>query len=147
MADQRVYSQSMDVAGCAKELQEYFSAQSYETQVLGTAPDILVQVRKRSTLRTVTGMASAMTAQFTKSQDAIIVTLGAQQWVDKAAVGAVGAIVFAPLLVTAAYGAWKQSRLPDQFWHIIDKYGMACPKCGAPNEGFKFCRNCGIALV
>lgn len=147
MVDQRVYSQNMDVAACVKELQEYFSAQGYETQVLETAPDMLVQVRKRSILRTVTGMASAMTAQFRKSQDGITVTLGAQKWADKAAVGAVGAIVFAPLLVTAAYGAWKQWRLPDRFWQIIDKYGAACPKCGAPSEGSTFCPNCGIALV
>lgn len=139
----------MDVAGCVKEVQEYFSAQGYETQVLGIAPDMLVQVRTRSTLRTVTGMASAMTAQFRRSQDGVIVRLGAQRWADKAAVGAVGTVVFAPLLVTAAYGAWKQSRLPDQFWRIIDKYGMACPKCRAPNQvqRSKFCSKCGIALV
>jgi len=147
MVDQRVYSGSMDTGACVKELQEYFSAQGYETQILGTAPDMLVQIRRRSILRTVTGMGGAMTAQFRKSEGGIVVTLGAQEWVDKAAVGAVGAIVFAPLLVTAAYGAWKQSKLPDQFWQIVEKYGKACPRCGALYTGSKFCINCGIALV
>jgi hypothetical protein len=147
MVDQRVYSQNMDVAACVKELQEYFSAQGYETQIIGTAPDVLVQMRKRGTLRTITGTANAMTTQFSRNKGGIMVTLGAQKWVDKAAVGAVGAMVFAPLLVTAAYGAWKQSKLPEQCWHIIEKYGMACPKCGALYESSKFCLRCGIALV
>lgn len=137
----------MDVMACVSELQKHFSAQGYETQVLGTAPEMLFQARKRGTLRAVTGTGNAMTAQFRKREDGIVVTLGAQQWVDKAAVGAVGAVVFVPLLVTAAYGAWKQSRLPDQFWQIIDRYGNACPKCGALNDGSAFCPNCGIALV
>lgn len=146
MVDQRVYSQRMNVAGCVEELQRRLSAQGYETQVLGTAPEMIFQARKRGALRAVTGTGNAMTAQFRKSEGGIVVTLGAQQWVDKAAVGAVGAVVFVPLLVTAAYGAWKQSRLPDQFWQIIDRYGNACPKCGAPNEGSVFCSKCGVAL-
>jgi hypothetical protein len=136
MVDQRAYSQNMDVASCTKALQDHFLAQGYEIQVLGIPPEVVVQVRKRSALRAIAGMANALTAEFRKSRNSIA-----------AAVGAVGAIVFAPLLVTAAYGAWKQSKLPDQFWHIVDKYGMACPKCGTLYEGSKFCSKCGVALV
>jgi hypothetical protein len=88
-----------------------------------------------------------MTAQFKESEEGIVVTLGAHELLDKAAVGGVGVIIFAPLLLTAAYGAWKQSRLPNEFWRIINRYGMACPKCGSPNRGTSFCPNCGIALV
>ena len=147
MADQRAYSQNMDVASCTKALQDHFSTQGYEIQVLGIPPEVVVQVRKRSTLRTIAGMANAVTAEFRKNRNSIVVTLGEQKWMDKAAVGALGAVVFAPLLVTAAYGAWKQSKLPDQFWQIADKYGMACPKCGTLYEGSKFCSKCGVALV
>ncbi len=147
MTDQRTYSNRMDVLACVRELEEHFSMEGYETQVLGTAPNVLVQVRKRGFLRTATGLAAAMTTQFVESQGRIIVTLGAHEWLDKAAVGGVGVIIFAPLLLTAAYGAWKQSKLPDEFWRIIDMYGMACPKCGSLNQGSSFCPKCGVAVV
>ena len=147
VTDQRVYPERMNIAACVRELEEHFSSQGYETQVLGTAPNVLVQVKKRGLLRTAAGLTTAMTAQFRKSQEGIVVTLGAHKWLDKATAGAVGVIIFAPLLLTAAYGAWKQSRLPDKFWEIINRYGMACPRCGSPNQGSPFCSNCGIALV
>ena len=147
VTDQRVYPERMNIAACVRELEEHFSSQGYETQVLGTAPNVLVQVRKRGLLRTAAGLTTAMTAQFRKSQEGIVVTLDAHKWLDKATAGAVGAIIFAPLLSTAAYGAWKQSRLPDKFWEIINRYGMACPRCGSSNQSSPFCSNCGIALV
>ncbi len=137
----------MDVASCTKAIQDHFSKQGYETQTLGTPPEVIVQVRRQGTLRTITGMTNAITVQFRKSEKSIVVTLGEQKWMDKAAVGTIGVIVFAPLLVTAAYGAWKQAKLPEQFWQIIDRYGMACPKCRTLYEGSKFCSKCGIALV
>jgi hypothetical protein len=147
VTDQRVYSERMNIDACVRELEELFSTQGYETQVIGTTPNIFVQVRKRGLLRMTVGLSASMTAQFRKSREGIVVTLGAHKWLDKAAAGGVGAILFAPLLLSAAYGAGKQSRLPDEFWDIINKYGVSCPKCGSPNQGSLFCPICGIALV
>jgi hypothetical protein len=86
---------------------------------------MLVQVRKKGTLRAVAGMQRVMSAQFRDTEQGITVTLGEQKWADKAAVGAVGALIFAPLLVTAAYGAYQQSKLPEQFWQVIDSIAMS----------------------
>ena len=122
--EQRIYSKNINVGQIAQALQSHFMAQGYETQALGTPPNMLVQVRKKGTLRAVAGMQRVMSAQFRDTEQGIIVSLGEQKWADKAAVGAVGAIIFAPLLVTAAYGAYKQSKLPEQFWQVIDSIAM-----------------------
>ncbi len=122
--EQRIYSRNINVGQIAQALQSHFMAQGYETQALGTPPNMLVQVRKKGTLRAVAGMQRVMSAQFRDTEQGLTVTLGEQKWADKAAVGAVGALIFAPLLVTAAYGAYQQSRLPEQFWQVIDNIAM-----------------------
>ena len=45
-----------------------------------------------------------------------------QKWFDKAAVAAVGAIVFAPLLALAALGAYWQYRITEDAWKIIEDH-------------------------
>lgn len=122
--EQRTYSRNINVGQISQALQSHFMAQGFETQALGTPPNMLVQVRKKGALRAVAGMQRVMSAQFRDTGQGITVTLGEQKWADKAAVGAVGAIIFAPLLVTAAYGAYKQSKLPEQFWQVIDSIAM-----------------------
>ncbi|UCF08936.1 MAG: zinc ribbon domain-containing protein [Thermoplasmata archaeon] len=164
--EQRTYSKDINVGQIAQALQSYFMAQGYETQALGTPPNMLVQVRKRGVIRAVAGMQRVMSAQFRETQEGILVTLGEQKWADKAAVGAVGALIFAPLIVTAAYGAYKQAKLPEQFWQIIDNMAMPAgtayavpppgPQQAAPQTDLppaagteqspqipKFCPDCG----
>jgi hypothetical protein len=42
VTDRRIYPDKMNVAACIRELEEHFSSQGYETQLLGTAPNVLV---------------------------------------------------------------------------------------------------------
>ena len=85
--------------------------------------------------------------------------MGMQKWFDKAAVAAVGAIVFAPLLALAALGAYWQYRLTEDAWKIIEDHiarkagGYVpplpgrCGTCGAANiAGSDFCSACGANL-
>ena len=123
--DQRVYSNQINVAQIAQALQSHFMAQGYQTQALGEPPNMLVQIRKKSTLRAVTGLERAMSVQFRDGPQGIMVSLGEQKWADKAAVGTVGALIFAPLFFTAAYGAYRQAKMPEQIWQIIDSHAMA----------------------
>ena len=164
--DQKIYSKNIDVAQLARALQSHFATQGYETQALGTSPNMLVQVRKKGVIRAVTGRQRAMTAQFRDASEGVVVTLGEQTWGDKAAVGAVAALFGRPLFVaSAAYGAYKQSKLPEQFWQIIDSIAIPtsksfptpqpversqnsqipkfCPDCGTPQQETDFCPKCG----
>ena len=79
-------------------------------------------------------------------------------------------IAFAPLALTAAFGAWNQKNLPKEILDRIEQHifnrgddlpqsatapaaaaipnGITCPGCGNVNEkGTKFCNKCGTKLM
>src|SRR5918999_1765237 len=85
----------------------------YEVQTFQIANTTVVQARKSSTLRDLTGLSSALTIKITPEPGGTRAEIGMQKWFDKAAVAAVGAIVFAPLLAFAALGAYWQYRLTE----------------------------------
>ena len=79
-----------------------------------------------------------------------------QNWLDKAAVAAVAAIIFAPLLALPALGAYWQHKITEDAWKIIEAHiarkggGYVppmpgrCGTCGAVNAaGAAFCSSCG----
>lgn len=112
------------------------------------------------------GMTRAIQVQLLKADSNVIVNCDFGKWSDKVGAGAVGMFVFAPLAATAAFGAVKQSKLPDEVFAEIEKYilfggksavvslgsrigenEVECPSCGAKNpKGQKFCKECGAML-
>ena len=77
----------------------------YEVQTFQVSNTNIVQARKSNTLRDLTGLSSALTIKVTPEAGGTRVEIGMQKWFDKAAVAAVGAILFAPLVALAALGA------------------------------------------
>jgi hypothetical protein len=129
MPEQRTYPANMNIPAVMQALKDHFMPQGFVTQSLGTPPHMIFQMGKKDTLSSVTGTARAMTVQFEQKSDATVVSLGEQKWMDKAAVGAVGLILW-PLFLTAAYGAYKQSELPAEIWQVIDSNAYV-PSYGA----------------
>ena len=92
--------------------------------------------------------------------------IGRGKWADKVGAGAVGALLFAPLAITSAIGAYKQNKLPAEIFECIEKFiisggvsvhrnvsfdrlnssQMKCPNCGATMSGNKICSRCGAEL-
>ena len=68
------------------------------------------------------GMSKATQVQIIGTGDLITVSVGSGEWSDKIGAGVVGAIVFAPLMFTAAFGAWKQKELVDQIFTFVQNY-------------------------
>jgi len=176
MAEQRMYhAPGVDLRELASVVSDWFQNQKFETQIL-EAPGggLVVQARQPEAWRSILGMSSALNVTMTPQGENLVVQMGAAKWVDKAAVGAVGVLLFWPALIPAAYGAWKQKQLPNQVFQLIDQYvatgqvpvippapapakkapaptaapsGLQCPSCGKPvREGAKFCDNCGAPL-
>lgn len=106
---------------------------------------------------------------FQSTPDTITVNVRAGKWMDKAAAAGVDAIVFAPLLATAAFGAFKQQKLPQEIFSEIEDFirsggksvtasmgaslaaknkdTIICPNCHSENaKGTKFCPECGENL-
>jgi rRNA maturation endonuclease Nob1 len=121
----------------------------------------------------IAGMDIALQVQITPANDMCIVNCGNGKWSDKLGAGAVGVLLFAPLAITAGFGAYKQSKLPAEVLNYIESFiagggrsvvvagsGLVapgkkieagqtqCPNCKEINPiGVKFCNQCGGKLT
>jgi hypothetical protein len=157
--DSRYYPNvEIDVPQLTTELRNLFDSE-YEVQTFQVSTTSIVQARKSNTLRDLTGLSSALTIKVTPESGGTRVEIGMQKWFDKAAVAAVGAIVFAPLLALAALGAYWQYKLTEDAWKIIEDHiarkaggyvpplpGRGGPSGAANVAGCGFCSWCGANL-
>ena len=117
----RIYpTRDLDVQKIAEALVNEYQAQGFEAQQLGDSNQATVQLRKENTLRTITGFNKALGIAFQRSNNETQVQVGASDWVDQIAVGAVGLILY-PLLVTAAIGAVQQRNVVHDVLDSIDR--------------------------
>lgn len=171
MADTKVFHlrDGVTIEGIGREV-ETFLRNEKELTVEGiSAPDgYLVQAKESSGWKNFTGLGKALQVQIMPSGDSdVLVNIGIGKWADKVGAAGVGAILFAPLLITAGVGAYMQNKLPGEVFECIERYIMSgghsvrrnlsiertdgtktkCPNCGASNpKGTKFCSGCGGKL-
>ena len=147
-----------DVAQISAELRNVFDSE-FEVQAFQVSNTSILQARKSSTLRDLTGLSSALTIKITPEPGGTRAEIGMQKWFDKAAVAAVGVVVFPPLLALAALGAYWQYKLTEDTWKIIENHVARkaggyvpplpgrCGTCGAANSAASdFCSSCGANL-
>ena len=148
-----------DVSRLVTELRNLFD-QDYEVQTMHVSLTTVVQARKSSTLRDLTGLSAALTIKITPEAGGTRVEIGMQKWLDKAAVAAVALLLSAGLLMALpALGAYWQYRLTEDAWKIIEGHiarkagGYVpplpgrCGNCGAANTaGSDFCSACGASF-
>lgn len=172
MADSKIFRirEGVTIEGIGHEV-ENFLRNEKELTVEGIASHdgYLVQARESSSWKKFTGMGSALQVQIIPSGSSeVLVNIGQGKWADKAGAAAVGLLVFAPLAITSAVGAYKQRQLPAEIFACIEKFIMSggqsvyrnvsferlnssqmkCPSCGAVNlKGTKFCAGCGKKLT
>ena len=103
----------------AQALVVEYQAQGYEAQHFGDVNQTTVQLKKESTLRAITGFDKVLAISLQRVDDGLLVKVGAQDWVDQIAVGAVGLIIH-PLLITAAVGAMQQKNALHDVLNSID---------------------------
>ena len=100
-------TQAIDLQRIAQALVDEYQAQGYEAQQAGTPEQVIIQLRKESMLRAITGLNKALSLTLQKVQGGTLIQVGAHDWVDQIAVGAVG-LALHPLLITAAVGTVTQ---------------------------------------
>ena len=149
-----------DLPKLVVELRNLFDA-DYEVQTMHVSSTTVLQARKSSTLRDLTGLSAALTIKITPEGGGTRVEIGMQKWADKAAVAAVALLLSAGLLVALpALGAYWQYKLTEDAWkviedHIAHKAGGYVPplpgRCGtcgsANNADSEFCSSCGANLA
>jgi hypothetical protein len=145
-----------DVFKLVDDLRNIFD-QDYEVQIMHVSSTTVVQARKSSTLRDLTGLSTALTIKITPEGGGTRVEIGLQKWLDKAAVAAVAVLLSAGLLVALpALGAYWQYKLTEDAWKIVEEHisrkagGYVpplpgrCGSCGAANTADAgFCSSCG----
>jgi double zinc ribbon protein len=148
-----------DVSKLMAELRSLFD-QDYELQTMHISSTTVLQARKSSTLRDLTGLSAALTIKVTPEAGGTRVEIGMQKWFDKAAIAAVALILSAGLLVAIpALGAYWQYKITEDAWKIIEEHiarkagGYVpplpgrCANCGSANTvGSGFCSTCGANL-
>jgi RNA polymerase subunit RPABC4/transcription elongation factor Spt4 len=123
MEKRSFYAPDIDISALAHAMADSFSRDGYQTQVMPTANGgATIQARKEDTLRKIAGMSSALTVNIAFEGDYVGVEVGGAKWADKGAAGAVGALIFFPVLITAGVGAYQQSQLQSKAWQFIDQY-------------------------
>lgn len=158
--DSRYYpGVEIDVHKLLDELRNLFD-DDYEVQTMQVAATSVLQARKSSTLRDLTGLSAALTIKITPEAGGTRVEIGMQKWFDKAAVAAVALVLSAGLLLALpALGAYWQYKITEDAWrtieaHVAKKAGAyvpplpgRCGTCGAANSaGSGFCSTCGANL-
>ena len=147
-----------DVIKLMTELRGLFD-EDFEVQTMQVSSTAVLQARKSSTLREITGLSAAVTIKVTPETGGTRVELGMQKWFDKAAVAAVAWLLAGPLIALPALGAYWQYKLTEDAWkiienHIANKAGGyvpplpgRCGSCGtAASAGSTFCSSCGANL-
>src|SRR5881394_3304575 len=148
-----------DIIKLMAELRDLFD-EDFEIQTMNVSSTAVLQARKSSTLRDITGLSVALTIKVTPETGGTRVEIGMQKWFDKAAVAAVAlALSVGLLLALPALGAYWQYKIGEDAWKIIEDHiarkagGYVpplpgrCGTCGAANSaGAAFCSGCGANL-
>ena len=119
---ERIYGTTVSADEVAQALANHFRAQEFEVQVyLSTENRTVMQARKESLWRQLLGVSYALTVVITPGEGQLSISLGGHEWVDAAVSGAIGLVAVPPVLLGTAYGIWKENRLDQEVWQVIDK--------------------------
>ena len=119
---ERIYRTTVTAEEIARALADHFRAQEFEAQVYRTSEDrTVMQARKESLWRQLLGVTYALTVVITPGEGQLSISLGGHEWVDAAVSGAIGLVAVPPVLLGTAYGIWKENRLDQEVWQVIDK--------------------------
>jgi len=119
---ERIYSTTVPTEELARTLADHFRAQEFETQVYLTSENrTVMQARKESLWRHLLGVTYALTVVFAPGEGQVSISLGGHEWVDAAVSAAIGLIAVPPVLLGTAYGIWKENKLDQEVWQVIDK--------------------------
>lgn len=125
MLERTFWEAGIDVDRLADELVRWFRRRGFETQDFLEGPEaVVVQARRASWLRTISGMNLALTVRLTPHRDDLQVEIGAGEWTDKAIGGAIALFVpwAWPILFTTGIGLFQQGQLPQEVLDFIETY-------------------------
>jgi hypothetical protein len=107
----------------ANVVSRFLSSNNLETQIIEADSEIIVQGKKKpNILNKALGLDEAITVGISVEGDDVKVTVGGAKWADKAVGATIGLLVFAPVLLTAGWGTYKQKKLYSEVEEEIEKF-------------------------
>ena len=94
-------AQGINLEKLADDMIYMFMMQGYQAQHIANRDSVMVQLKKGGELQALLGMQAALTLTMSRTPGGVLAVIGQQQWVDKAAAGAVGMLILWPLAFTA----------------------------------------------
>jgi ribosomal protein L40E len=113
-------AQGINLEKLADDMSNMFLMQGYQAQHFSNRDSVMVQLKKGGELQALLGMQAALTVTMNRTPGGVLAVIGQQQWIDKAAAGAVGMLILWPLAFTAGAGAIRQSNLASQVLNTLD---------------------------
>lgn len=137
MPDSRKYNTMAVTAGeIGTEIELFLRGnKNLFTEGIETDTGYFVQAKGKEDWKKFAGMDLATQVQCTQLEDSVLVEVGSGNWTDKIGAGAVGVILFAPLAVTAAIGAWDQQKLPEEIFEHVNQFILGGGVSIARNNG------------
>jgi hypothetical protein len=132
---ERIYGTTVSADEVAQALADHFRTQEFDAQVYRSSGDrTVMQARKESLWRQLLGVTYALTVVITPGDGQLSISLGGHEWVDAAVSGAIGLVAVPPVLLGTAYGIWKENRLDQEVWQVIDKAVNASAPESTPGQ-------------
>ena len=132
---ERIYGTTVSADEVAQALADHFRIQEFDAQVYRSSGDrTVMQARKESLWRQLLGVTYALTVVITPGDGQLSISLGGHAWVDAAVSGAIGLVAVPPVLLGTAYGIWKENRLDQEVWQVIDKAVNASAPESTPGQ-------------
>lgn len=124
MAEVRTYpiANDFNLSTLAKSTEHFLDVEQHLTvQTFEMDNRIVIQALKDDAdWKKFLGLDASLTVEMKVEDGLLSITIGNAKWYDKGTVAAVGAIFFTPLLLTAGYGALRQSALPQMTFEQIE---------------------------
>lgn len=117
------YSKARHAHEVGKIVNRFLISQNLETQIIDVNSEIIVQGKKKPNIfNKALGLDQSVTVGISIEGNDIKVTIGGAKWIDKAVGAAIGLVVFAPVLLTAGWGTYKQKQLFSRIEEEIEKF-------------------------
>jgi len=115
-------SRDINIEQAAVDLVRAYQSMGYQAQNIGNNEQMIVQLKKGSELEAIIGMQAALSVTLQRNANGVMVAIGQQKWIDKAAVGVASLIVpfLWPLTFTAGFGAIRQAKLGSEVLTTLD---------------------------
>ena len=172
MADAKLFrlQDNLTALDIADSVERFFEEKKgMLSEMLETPQGVIIQAKPKDAWKKFIGMDNSIQVEIMDQGESIMVRIGGGKWIDKAGAAAAGAILFAPLAITAGLGAWANKKLPEEIFNHIESFILSggktatismqkssaikeneivCPYCKGKNtKDTRFCNSCGSKLV